>query len=84
MKLNVLKRNDAKVVRCGISLAIRVVVMPRSSSIESTMSVCGDGERNVCITVDQVHSNTQSHHKKHTVTTCLTCINVSFNNLSSV
>ena len=56
MKLvHVLKRIDAKIVRCGRSVAIRVVVMPGSSSIESTMLVCGDGERNVCITVDQVH-----------------------------
>ena len=54
MKLvHVLKRKDAKIVRCGRSFAIRVVVMP--GSFESTMLVCGDGERNVCIAVDQVH-----------------------------
>ena len=56
MKLvHVLKRKDAKIVRCGRSFAIRVVVMPGSNSFESTMLACGDGERNVCIAVDQVH-----------------------------
>ena len=54
-RFHVLKRNDAKIVRSSRSLAIGVVVMPRSSSIESTMSLCGDVERNVCITVGQVH-----------------------------
>ena len=56
MKLvHVLKRKYAKIVRCGRYFAIRVVEMPGSNSIESTLLVCGDGEINVCITVDQVH-----------------------------
>ena len=48
----VLLRNDAKIFKRGILL---VVVMSRPSSVESTMSVHRDGERNVCFTVDRVH-----------------------------
>ena len=55
--VHVLFRNDATIFRGGRSFAIDVVVTPRSSSGESTISVRRRGERNVCftVTVDRVH-----------------------------
>ena len=81
--IHVLKRKDAKIVRCGRSLVIRVVVMPGSSSIESTMLVCEDGER-MCVLLLARSIETAQATTKHTLLHCLTCIDVSFNNLSSV
>ena len=45
--VHVLLRNDAKTLRRGRSLTIAVVVTPRSSSIEYSMSVRGDMEINM-------------------------------------
>ena len=46
---HVLLRNDANVFRRGGSFAIALVVTPRLSSLEDTISVHAGAERNVCI-----------------------------------